>query len=593
MEMSKTTLLAVIFAAASNCIFNSVTAFTPPPPPRAIPSSVNSSPPLSAASKGSNTVTTTNVNFDDWIANAPTEIAEWKICPVDGKIPSYVQGTLIRNGGGAWSVSNGEMYSHIFDGLAKIHAYRINSGTVEHQARFLKGKWYNKYMELNKQQLPAGIGTGPVLDANGEPKADFWSIAQATAASVTIFDNTPVNIWDYSPSVKDPSKKKVTALTDAPPRTTIDFHTMNTSSSSTINTFASGSKGYELLITAHPQYSQNKKSSASSVDSYNVAVELGLDGARINLVKENSEGERSVTASFGSDDGKIPYMHSFGLSKRFATIVLQPLRLNVAPDKLISLGFLRSMEHIEHTRVVLIELATGKVVLDKTIDEKVYFYHSISQAETLLNDEENGDAVVSLRLCAYETPDQLTGEHQFMRLEQCRKGRDWRNKLHKGGKFCDLVCNISNQSVQVEWNDQITQGFELPITRYSRTYNGELPPSLNSREQQAHPRYVYSFGAYAMGSPDYDNWGLFKFDLEENKIDSYYLEDSVYLSEPLFVPDPDGSNEDDGVLLSQVYFGREQETKLLVIDATNMKVLAEVSTGNRAPLDFHGAWIPS
>ena len=274
-------------------------------------------------------------------------------------------------------------------------------------------------------------------------------------------------------------------------------------------------------------------------------------------------------------------------------IVLQPLRLNVAPNKLISLGFLRAMEHIDQTRVVLVELATGNVVLDKTIDEKVYFYHSISQAEIMLNDEENGDAVVSLRLCAYETPDQLTGEHQFMRLEQCRKGREWLNKLHKGGKFCDVICNIRDQSVEVEWNDQIKQGFELPITRYSRTYNGELPPSLNSREKQAHPRYVYSFGAYAEGSVDYDNWGLFKFDLEENKIASYYLRGSVYLSEPVFVPDPNGSNEDDGVLLSQVYFGQEQETRLLVIDATNMKVMAEVSTGNRAPVDFHGAWIPS
>lgn len=248
------------------------------------------------------------------------------------------------------------------------------------------------------------------------------------------------------------------------------------------------------------------------------------------------------------------------------------------------------MQHVDCTRVLLIELSSGKVVLDNTIGEKVYFFHSISQAEVALD---GGDGTeVSLRLCAYDTPDQMTGENQFMRLEQCRKGTEWWNKLHKGGRFCDVVCNVKEQSVQVEWNSKIKQGFELPITRYSRTYDGEIPSSASSREHQSHPRYVYAFGAYALDSPDCDNWGLWKFDLQENKVDSYY-QDSVYLSEPMFVANPDSSKEDGGVILTQAYFGREQQTKLLVIDATTMGVMAEVPTGNRAPLDFHGAWIPS
>ena len=529
-----------------------------------------------------------NVNFGDWIADAPDEITEWKRLTVEGTIPSYVQGTLIRNGGGIWSVPN-ESYSHIFDGLAKISCYRINASNAEYQARFLQGMWYKKYLKNNKQKLPQGIGTGPVLDVNEEPKSGFWRILQVLIDTVASFDNTPVNIFDWSPKVHQGTKKRISALTDAPPRTAIDFDTMDTISTSTINSFASGQSGYELLITAHPMYSQNKNDSGSSVDSYNVAIELGLNGPMINLVKENSEGERTVISSFASDDGKIPYCHSFGLSKNYAMIVLHPLRLNnSALDKLVELGFLRSMDHVEDTRVVLIELSTGKVVLDKTIDEKVYFYHSISQAETL----EDGNSLVSLRLCAYKTPDQLTGEHQFMRMEKCRKSRELRNKLHKGGTFCDVICNLMDQSVKVEWNDQIQQGFELPVTRYSRTFDGELPHN-GPTEVQAHPRYVYSFGAYALGSQDYENWGLFKFDMKKNKIDAYYQQDSVYLSEPTFVADPEGVKEDDGVLLSQAYFGKEQETKLLVFDATNMKVIAEVPTGQVSPLDFHGTFIPN
>ncbi|KAL9185394.1 hypothetical protein ACHAXT_003171 [Thalassiosira profunda] len=438
-------------------------AFVPPRPPSVLPAEGATpffaiSPPTAATAGAAGKATseaTANVNFGDWIADAPEEITQWRRCPVEGTIPSYVEGTLIRNGGGIWSAED-ESFSHIFDGFAKIHAYRVHASSVEHQARFLEGKWYNKFLSLGRQTLPAQIGTGPILDAEERPKTGFWRTLRAIFNAATIFDNTPVNIWDWTPNAKDSSEKRVTAITDAPPRTTIDFDTMETLSSSTMNPFAKSAKGYELLITAHPVYSQSKQpASASSVDTYNVAIELGLNGPSINLVKENSEGERT--------------------SENYAMIVLMPLRLDISPAKLVELGFLRAMEHVDYSRIVLIELETGDVVLDESIDEKVYFYHTVSQAE--IGEE------VSLRLCAYDTPDQLTGEHQFLRLEQARKGREWRNKLHKGGKFCDIVCNLKQQSVRLELNNEITQGFELPITRYSRTSDGDVPRANNQQSQ--------------------------------------------------------------------------------------------------------------
>ena len=578
-------------------------AFMMSPPPLTVTTPVDIAlPSLQVHAKNSADIdnhhseTNTNINFEDWIADAPTEITEWTSCPVQGTIPEYVDGTLLRNGGGIWSSTSGEMYSHIFDGLAKIHAYRIHSSSsVAFQARFLKGKWYNEFLKTNGQSLPVGIGTGPMLDENGEPKTRFLRVLQAIFGSAIMFDNACVNIWDWTPGTRHPARKKITALTDAPPRATINLDTMDTITTSTVNPLASGCRGYEVAITAHPIYSQDKMESTapSSVDTYNVAVELGINGPRVNLVKETSQGERSIVSSIALDDGKIPYIHSFGLSKNYAMIVVQPLRLNGSVKTMLELGFMRSMEHVNYTRVLLIELSTGNIVLDKSIDEKVYFYHSISQAESIVSDEESVALLVSLRLCAYDTPDQITGEHHFMRLERCRKGKKWRNKLHKGGKFCDVICNAKDQSVEIKWNDEIQQGFELPTTRYSRTFNGDVPTTSDGKESQAHPRYVYAFGAYALNSQDYDNWGVFKFDLKANKIDAYYHQDSVYLSEAVFIADPLGVNEDDGVLLSQAYFGRNQDTKLLVLDAKTMKVIAEVSTGKRAPLDFHGAWIPN
>jgi carotenoid cleavage dioxygenase-like enzyme len=76
-------------------------------------------------------------------------------------------------------------------------------------------------------------------------------------------------------------------------------------------------------------------------------------------------------------------------------------------------------------------------------------------------------------------------------------------------------------------------------------------------------------------------------------IDACYQEDSTYPSEAIFVANPDGTTEDDGVLLSQIYDGIRRETALLVLDAKTMDVQATVWTGQRSPMDFHGAWIPS
>mmetsp|Transcript_34830 Transcript_34830/g.51145 ORF Transcript_34830/g.51145 Transcript_34830/m.51145 type:complete len:548 (-) Transcript_34830:86-1729(-) len=514
----------------------------------------------------------TNVNFEDWIADAPAEVTEWNELTVNGEIPRYVHGTWIRNGGGIWSSSKDDTYSHFFDGLAKISAYRVNGGRVCHQARFLRGKWYNKFVLEGK--LPPGLGTGPILDAAEKPKLGLMRIAEAIFNVVTSFDNAPVNIWDYDPLLRSNQQKKVVALTDAPCRVSVNYETMDTLGSTTINPLAKGSKGFELLTTSHPLYSFDND------DTYNIAAELGIPNARVNLIKETALGERSVVGSFDMSDGS-PYFHSFGLSRNYAVIVVQPFRLDLDASNLMEKGLYRAMKHVSGTRIVVINLKTGKCALDQTLQELLYFYHTISTCEL-------EDAVISLRLCAYRTPDFFTGEHQFLRLEQGRRGKEWRNKLDKGGQFCDVVCNLNCNSVDIEWNHSIQQHFELPITRYSRAHGGSqlLAPI------DAHPRYVYSFGSYALGSEEYDSWGLFKFDTKTWEIAAYYKEDSVYMSEPSFIPDPEGTNEDDGVLLSQAYFGTQQETKLLVLDARTMKVVAEVGIGMRTPMDLHGAWIP-
>lgn len=48
------------------------------------------------------------------------------LCPV-GSIPTWLQGTLLRNGPGLFSVGDSE-YNHWFDGLSLIHSFTFSDG---------------------------------------------------------------------------------------------------------------------------------------------------------------------------------------------------------------------------------------------------------------------------------------------------------------------------------------------------------------------------------------------------------------------------------------------------------------------------------
>ena len=519
----------------------------------------------------------TNTNFEEWISDAVSETSRKQLL-IEGSIPSYVKGTLFRNGGGQWT--NGEdMCTHIFDGLAKVSSYEIdqeqNGETkVYFQTKFIKSNWYKKVTQ--SKGIPASISIGPIANKNTlEIKANVWRNIMAIVNMIS-FDNPCVNIWNYNPEEKNIDQ--VSAITDAPPRAQISTKDLSTISSSPLAPSTSGLKGYELFCTTHPEYSKMEKGV-----TYNIGVELGLNGPKVILTQERDNSHvRSVVARSNAIDG-IPYYHSFGVNGKYATVVLQPLRGNLDIGRILKEGYFSVMDVVNYTQVLVFDLENGQMVLDQKIDEKVFFYHSISAAEDLSRNDQHK---VSIRLCAYKTPDIITGEHQFMKLDQCtgENGKEGRDLISKGGTFCDVTCNLKDSSVTVEWKDDIQQGFELPTTRYSRS-------SGNDALRAKHPKYVYAYSAYANGSNEYDSWGLFKFDTEKNCIDGTYQQDSHYVSEPIFVADPDGNDEDDGVLLSQIFDGNKLETALLVLDAKTMKVLGTAWTGQRSPMDFHGTFV--
>jgi carotenoid cleavage dioxygenase-like enzyme len=576
-----------------------------------------------ARESSSSSSTGPSVPFLEWIADATDEVTEWRELVVEGVIPSYLKGSLVRNGGGVWSASGDDSsssYLHIFDGLAKVSAWRINgeSSSVQYRNQFIQSKMYQTTMRQHK--LPVTITAGPSSSSvtgtsSSSRSIGMWELVQAVINSPGM-DNAPVNIWDYDPenttndkndndsSSTPTTKKRITARTDSPARADLSLEDLSTRSTfGTLGPPVDHWNGVVVLETAHPLYGISSSSSDTTnsnhqeVATYNVATVVTIPrGLEIAVIRELPNGTRTVVASHPAQQGNVPYIHSFGITDRYVIAILQPLRLNLLDlSTTLQQGFLRAMQEVAQTEVMVFDLQEERLVFHECTNEKVFFYHSVSSTVTTTTTDghRGGDRQVSVRLCAYRTADMITGEHHFLRLDQARQGAEFRNQIPKGGIFCDITAHLDTKSLTVEWMDQqeIEQGFELPTTRYSRSYRKEQSFMIGNGQ---HPRYVYAYGAYANGSPNYDDWGLYKFDLLQRKVAARFVQPLHFPSEPIFVPNPAGTSEDDGVVLVQMYDGTKKETGLFVLDGISMQVVATVWTqGHRSPMDFHGGWIPN
>ena len=61
--------------------------------------------------------------------------------PIQGRLPAWLQGSLIRTGPAKWEVGDRAM-NHWFDGLAMLHRFSFAGGEVSYASRFLETRAY-------------------------------------------------------------------------------------------------------------------------------------------------------------------------------------------------------------------------------------------------------------------------------------------------------------------------------------------------------------------------------------------------------------------------------------------------------------------
>lgn len=119
---------------------------------------------------------------------------------------------------------------------------------------------------------------------------------------------------------------------------------------------------------------------------------------------------------------------------------------------------------------------------------------------------------------------------------------------------------------------------------------GEFP-RINDDFATRPTRYLYNCLARSWKF-EFEFHGVVRYDLESGAATEHFYGDSEVSGEHAFAPDPTGSAEDDGWLLSFVTDRATDTTDLVVLDARDISAgpVARVHIPRRVPIGFHANW---
>ena len=117
-------------------------------------------------------------------------------------------------------------------------------------------------------------------------------------------------------------------------------------------------------------------------------------------------------------------------------------------------------------------------------------------------------------------------------------------------------------------------------------------------------KYRYCYGVSIGGGPevvisdqilklDVDHPDVESAEIRANGSGQVWREEGTVPGEPIFVPRPGGTEEDDGVVLTIVLDSTLLRSKLVILDAKTMKEIARAEMKTVFPVGFHGAFVKS
>ncbi|XP_069463202.1 beta,beta-carotene 15,15'-dioxygenase isoform X2 [Ambystoma mexicanum] len=511
---------------------------------------------------------------------AKVECPEPLKAQVQGHLPPWLQGTLLRNGPGMHSVGE-TAYNHWFDGLALLHSFTIKDGDVHYRSKYLRSDTYNCNMEANRIVI-SEFGTMAYPDPC---KSIFSKAASYLSHAIPDFtDNCLINIIKCGEDFYATTETNYIRKID--PKTLETLEKVDYTKYVAVN-----------LATSHPHYD-------SAGNTLNMGTSIGDKGKtkymifRIPSTNPDKEKKKScvkyaeVLCTIPSHGLLSPsYYHSFGMSENYIIFLEQPFKLDIlklatAYFRGVNWASCISFNEGEKTWIHIVDKRTKKAVSTKFYTDSMVVYHHVNAYEednhvvfdviaykdnslydlfymaNLKHDFEEKNVLTSVPFCK-----------RFVIPLQHDKKAEVGTNLIKLPSTTAKATKEKDDSIYCQ-PEILCEGIELPRINYD--YNGK--------------NYRYIFAARVEWRPIPTQ--IVKFDLLTKKM-LRWAEEHCWPAEPVFVPSPNATEEDDGVILSVIVSTDSKKAPfLLILDGKTFTELARASVNVDMHLDLHGMFIP-
>lgn len=453
------------------------------------------------------------------------EFVEPRSLEVEGELPPELRGTLYRIGPARWDIY-GERLRHWFDGDGMVHALTLGGGEVRYRCRFVQQSAHVAE-DRARRRLFGSFGTSPpggrlrrfLRRKRRRNPANTHIVAHAGGLYALCEGGRP---WRLDP--RDLSTLGEEALGDLLP--------------TPISTF-----------TAHP------RRDPGTGELWGFGVQFGRV-PRLHLYCWPSAGAATRVVSV---DLPMPALiHDFGLTERYAVVVVTPIVVPTVPWGLIlgqsSLGECLRYRPERGAQIGLIDRQSGEVTWCPT-DPFLSFH--------IANAYDEGDEVV-VDLCAYGSEDLLRVFYAMMEGPMPTvEGELWRLRI-------DRRTRAVRRDVLLDASFEFPRIADDRIGRRHRWIAG-----LTWRGAGAIP-----------GRPAL-------FDVERRVIHEAPIGEGAWAGELVPAPKAGAREDGDAWLLSVVLDARAGASELQIFDggALERGPVARARLPHVMPLGFHGSWV--
>ncbi|NJL47534.1 MAG: Apocarotenoid-15,15'-oxygenase [Leptolyngbyaceae cyanobacterium SM2_5_2] len=471
-------------------------------------------------------------NLDDWRSGYRSQSQEYSywISDIDGTIPPDLEGTLFRNGPGLLDVA-GHPVKHPFDGDGLISSVAFQNGRAYFRNRYVRTAGYVAEQQAQKPLYRGVFGT----QKPGGPLANAFDLTLKNIA------NTHIIYW----------ADRLLALWEAAKPHRLDPATLDTLGLDDLNgLIASGGS-----FTAHPKIDPGHHGQPRLVG---FSVKPGLS-SKITLYELDAEGQVVIQHSHSVPG--FAFLHDFAITPNYAIFFQNPVSFGPLP---YLLGFKGAAECIsfnpkQPTKILVIP-RNGKDPMQVIDTNPCFVFHHANAFE------QDGQLVID-SVC-YDRFPSLEGSQDYLTVDFDRlpPGQLWRFRV-------DLATATARAETLV------SRCVEFPA----------LHPDQVGRPY----RYLFIGAAHAaQGNAPLQ--ALLKLDSQTGQTDVWSAAPRGFMGEPLFVPRPQATSEDDGWVMVLMYDGDRRCSDVVILDgqAITAGPIARLKLSHHVPYGLHGSFVP-